>query len=216
MVEFGLAKVHDFNVLVLLSKEITFHAVAALDAIELVLAEPEGESVWEALYATAFHAACTGSFMLANLPRNNAVLKELPGREQMFRMVTGVSEDMTPIKFVRDAMIHSDERLEAEWMRREDSGESNERVRMRAVGSLPDDGSVIVNWDPARNELSGREKNTKEQPDVAYYTVELLDLRAKLMNLHNGASRFEWRMKSMKPGKNILWTVDKQLPPPRT
>jgi len=215
MAEFGLAKVHNFNVLVLLSKEITFHAVAALEAIELILAEPEGESVWEALYATAFHAACTGSFMLANLKRNDTVTEEFPGREMAFRLITGVSEDMTAIKHVRDAMIHSDERLEAEWIRLERKGENTERIRMRAIGALPGDCSVIVNWDPARRELSGREGITSRQTNVAYYTVELLDLRAKLMNLHNGASRFEPRMKAMKPGKNLLHTVEKQLPPPR-
>jgi hypothetical protein len=215
MPDVKLAKMHNYKVLLLLSTEITFHAAAALDAIELVLEEPDGVSVWEALYAAAFHAACTGSFMLANVSRKRAVLEEFPGREEMFRLFTGVSEDMTPIKHVRDAMIHSDERLEAEWIRLEQNYESTDVLQMRAIGALPDDGSVIVNWDPARIELSGREAVTPSQLNVAYYTVNLRELRTKLETLHNGASRFESRVLSMRPGKNIIYTVEKQLPSPR-
>jgi hypothetical protein len=216
MPDVTLAKMHNYKVLSLISTEITFHAAAALDAIEVVLADPVGESAWEALYAAAFHAACTGSFMLANLGRKPEVLEEFPGREEMFRLFTGVSEDMTAIKHVRDAMIHSDERLEAEWIRLERNGKSTEALQMRAIGVLPDDGSVMVNWDPRRIELSGREAITPKQRNVAYYTVNLRELRTKLLALHNGASRFEGRVSSMRPGKNVLYTVEKQLPPQRT
>jgi hypothetical protein len=167
MTEPKLKKMHNYAALLLLSKEITFHAAAALNAIEKVLAEPDGELAWEALYATAFHAACTGSFMLANVSRKPEVLEEFSGREEMFRLFTGVSEDMTPIKHVRDAMIHSDERLEAEWIRLERNGESTEVLKMRTVGAVPADGSVIVNWDPVKTELSGREAITPKQPNVA-------------------------------------------------
>jgi hypothetical protein len=85
-----------------------------------------------------------------------------PGRAEAFAALTAIDEDLSEITAVRDAMIHADERLEAEWIRREALGEIHDGLAMKAVGSLPAREDALINWNPSTRELSGRKAHARD------------------------------------------------------
>jgi hypothetical protein len=198
-------KVHNMRALLHIGEEVAFHSATAIAAIDRTTEAPDASDVWVNLYALAAHAACAGAFLNASLPRRNAVKVEFPGREPAFRLYTGATEDLDSIKLVRDAMIHADERFEAEWMRLESLGQETTMLRMRAVGRLPASCATLINWDPNQLTVSGRVGMSDTQREVKYSSVSLTELRRQLTNLQVGSARFEERVGRMfppRPGPN--------------
>ena len=170
--------------------EIEFHATAAISAVERALASSATTPDWAALYSVATHAGCVSAFLDESASRRKLLSDAFPGRAKSFIKFTAVDEDLSQAKGVRDAIIHSDERLEEEWIRRTTSGQNPEEIEIRGIGRLPSDGRVIINWDPSRFELSGRSASKKDAGHkVEYSTVKLVELRGQLQNVETGISR---------------------------
>jgi len=184
-------KQHNVWALLQIAKEIEFHAEAAIDAANRAISPRKGAVDWARLYALGTHAGCAGAFLETSASRKNDLKSAFPGRAEAFSVLTAIDEDLTGIKHVRDAMIHADERLEAEWIRLEGLGEGGHDLQMRAVGRLPSNGRALLNWDPATRELSARAVPDKGNPDaIWYHTVNVVEVRDRLRNIEVGASRF--------------------------
>jgi len=189
---------HNVRALLLMAKEIEFHATAGIDAANRVLSSSSDHVDWVALYNLATHAGCAGAFLQSSPSRSRTLTAAFPGRAEAFGALTAIDEDLSGIKGIRDAMIHADERLEAEWIRREALGEVHDGIEMRAVGSLPTGGGALINWNFSTRELSGRKAYVKDKPrDLEYHTVNIVGLRDQLRNIEFGVSRLSSYVDSM-------------------
>lgn len=207
---------HNVRALLLLAEEVEFHATAGIDAANRVLSSASDHVHWADLYNLATHAGCAGAFLQTSPSRNKALTIVFPGRAEAFAALTAIDEDLSEIKGVRDAMIHADERLEAEWIRREALGEIHDGLAMRAVGSLPAREGALINWDPSTRELSGRKAHANDNSrELDYHTVNIVDLRDQLRNIEFGVSRLSFYVESMTdaaPGPHPLpWRATKTV-----
>ena len=192
---------HNVQALLHIAKEVEFHADVAIHAANRVISSSEWSVDWGSLYALGTHAGCAGAFLETSPSRGKTLTSAFPGRAEALSALTAIDEDLTGIKQIRDAMIHADERLEAEWLRLEGLGESRERIQMRAVGPLPADGRALINWDPASRQLSARAAAGKAITlAVEYNSVDVVELRDRLRNVEFGASRLADYIRTMSEG----------------
>ena len=196
-------KLHNMRAIKRIAEEIEFHSGLAIAAANRILGAEDRSSDWPNLYLLASHAGCVGAFIEPSMMRGKALKTEFPGRSKAIRAFSGIDEDLSGIKRVRDAMIHADERLEAEWIRLEALAQITTELEMRAVGPLPADGHALVNWDPERRELSARPApDRNDNTLVEYHTVNVVELRDALRNIEFGVSRISGILAGLTEGGN--------------
>lgn len=152
----------------------------------LRLLDAPGQEPWDDIQLLMSHSATVGTFLWPLDARRKTLNAAFPARHEVLRKITEVSADsepiadLKPIKRIRDAMVHIDERFEQFMLDHPD-----DPLVLRAVGVHEHTTGNFLSWIPDSKMVSFFEERVEVEPLVALLS-QVADKASKAMFLSMG------------------------------
>ncbi|MHA7199764.1 hypothetical protein [Arthrobacter alkaliphilus] len=139
--------------------ELHAQAYSARNAGQRLLEGPEWP--WDDVQLLISHSATVGTFLWPLPSRNRRLREAFPARGEVLRRIVNVSTDLSPIKNLRDAMVHIDEKLETFILDHPD-----DPLILRSTGIHEHTTGNFLSWIPGSKTVTFFEHQVEVEPLV--------------------------------------------------
>lgn len=140
--------------------EMSLQAYSARDAGRRLLEKPAVP--WDDIQLLMSHSAAVGTFLWPLKARNKRLNSAFPARGQVLRKITDVGVDFLPIKGLRDAMVHIDEKFEQFIL-----DHPEDPLILRSIGNHEQTTGNFLSWIPDSKIVTFFEHQVEVEPLVS-------------------------------------------------
>ena len=140
--------------------ELSVQALSARDAGQRLLGKPAVP--WDDIQLLISHSAAVGTFLWPLRTRNRRLREAFPARGEVLRKITDVGIDLTPIKNLRDSMVHIDEKFEQFIL-----DHPEEPIFLRTIGNHERTTGNFLSWIPDTTTVTFFEHQVEVEPLVS-------------------------------------------------